>query len=221
MSNWQEWIAGTVPTNPASLLQLLSLSNGVSGSTLSWQSVSNRTYFIERSSNLGAHPAFLTLATNLPGQPGLTSYTDTNAVGEWPCFYRVGIQTDSYEAHTPLSVIPFGWLQVYDLPTDGSVDYVDTDGDRLNNWEEWRAGTDPTQASSVLKMLTASNSGSGITVRWQSVSGVNYYLQRSSLLESASFSTLQSNLVGQVGSTSYTDTNAIGSGPFFYRVGVQ
>ena len=43
----------------------------------------------------------------------------------------------------------YAWLQQFGLPTDGSLDMVDTDGDGLNNWQEWRCGADPTNASSV------------------------------------------------------------------------
>jgi hypothetical protein len=52
---------------------------------------------------------------------------------------------------------------------------------------------------------------------------VTYYVhfQSSGDLSSPNFSSIQRNLVGQAGSTSYTDTNAVGVGPCFYRVGVQ
>jgi hypothetical protein len=115
-----------------------------------------------------------------------------------------------------------GWLQQYGLPTDGSADFTDPDADLLNNWQEWRCDTVPTNALSVLRLLTPFTDGSDLSVRWESVSGKSYSLERSTnLSQGASFLPLAANLVGQSGTTTFTDTNAAGAGPRFYRVGVQ
>jgi hypothetical protein len=113
------------------------------------------------------------------------------------------------------------WLEQYGLPTDGSADFSDADGDGLNNWQEWRCQTDPNNPLSVLRLLSALRAGTNVTVTWQSVAGVSYFLERSTnLTASPPFTLLASNLPGQPGTTSYTDTNAAAASWLFYRIGV-
>jgi hypothetical protein len=114
------------------------------------------------------------------------------------------------------------WLAQYGLSTDGSADSADSDGDGANNYAEWRAGTIPTNPNSALRLQAPAVTVSNATVTWQSVTNVTYYLQRGANLSGSSiFSTIKSNVAGQAGTTSFTDTNSILSGPRFYRVGVQ
>jgi hypothetical protein len=72
-------------------LRLLSAAFDGTSVTLTWQSVAGVNYFLECCTNLSATPCFTPLVTNLPGQAGTTTYTDTNVVGAGPCFYRIGV----------------------------------------------------------------------------------------------------------------------------------
>jgi hypothetical protein len=149
--------------------------------------------------------ASVTTATDLDGNPRIVSGT---------------VDLGAYEYQGSGSVISYAWLQQYGLLTDGSADYIDSDHDGMNNWQEWVCGTDPTNPLSVLRLLSPSITSTNATVTWQSVAGVNYLLERSANL-AAPFMLLATNIIGQAGTTSYADTNATGAGPFFYRVGVK
>jgi hypothetical protein len=113
-----------------------------------------------------------------------------------------------------------GWLSEFGLCTDGSADYADADNDGMNNWQEWIAGTVPTNASSALRLLPPSIGASGILLTWQSVTNRTYSLECSTNLATQSaFSSVASNIVGQAGTTTYTDSTKAGSS--FYRVRVE
>jgi hypothetical protein len=130
------------------------------------------------------------------------------------------VDMGAYEFQSPASQISYAWLQQHGYPPDGSADSADPDGDRMNNYQEWRARTDPANNTSLLKMFVPTLTLSGPTLTWQSQTNVNYFLQRA-VNPGAPFATIQSNIVGQSGTTSFNDTNSAGNNSFFYRVGVQ
>jgi len=88
--NWQEWVAGTDPTNALSVLSVTNTFTAASGAVLHWPSVSNRIYGVDRATNL-VQPGFQVLATNLPATPPLNVYTD-QAPGIDKAFYRINVQ---------------------------------------------------------------------------------------------------------------------------------
>ena len=92
MPDGDEVLAGSSPTNDASMFgfaDALPVPEG-GGVVVSWPSLSNRVYRLERTTNLLLD--FEPLATDIPADPPVNSYTDAtpNAVGA----YRVGVRRE-------------------------------------------------------------------------------------------------------------------------------
>ena len=127
-----------------------------------------------------------------------------------------------YECQTPALLGYFSWMQGFGLPTTASAAFADSDGDGVNNYNEWRADTIPTNALSVFRIVSVTNGTAGASVTWLSVATRSYWLERATNLGAASpFQTIATNIPGVAGLKTYTDATATNPGPKFYRVGVQ
>ncbi len=132
------------------------------------------------------------------------------------------VDMGAYEFQSPASTLSYAWLLQHGLPLDGSADTADPDGDHFDNDHKWRAGTDPTNALSLLRLLPPLPAGPDLLVRWESVLGRSYLLERSTnLAATPAFFALATGLPGQTNTTSFVDTNAVTAGPSFYRVKVE
>ncbi len=150
--------------------------------------------------------AYVTAATDLDGLPRIAGGT---------------VDIGAYEFQSPASTISYAWLQQSGLPTDGSADAADTDQDGHNNWQEWMAGTDPTNALSELWLASPVITPTHVTLTWTSVTNRSYVVEcNTNLSATPLFFPLATNLPGQPGTTTFNDTNAVGPIPRLYRVGV-
>ena len=96
-----------------------------------------------------------------------------------------------------------------------SAAHADADGDGDDNLKEFKTGTNPNDAQSVLRVLP--NIGP-FNVRWPSVQNKTYITERSTTLFGGSWSPISTNS-GTGGDIQIQDSNA-GGGTRFYRVRV-
>jgi len=93
---------------------------------------------------------------------------------------------------------------------------ADADGDGIPNWAEFRAGTDPADASSGLQLRAPGLASGGPRLRWPTAVGKTYVLEVSTTLGGTDWVAIATNIVGS-GRDIEFQTPPPG-GPRFYRV---
>jgi len=165
--------------------------NGISGpiSAASNATPGLRTILITQGTNMAYANGFLEIVPN------------------YPDYNFDGLDDNFQRAYFPLFTAPEA------APT------ADPDGDGAINSSEYTAGTVPTNAVSVLKIDSATQTLSGTTVKWRSVTGKKYQLSSSLGLGPATWQTVGSPVTAAGATTQVLDSSAT-NGIRFYRVQV-
>jgi hypothetical protein len=101
-------------------------------------------------------------------------------------------------AAQPASITSDEWKIAFfgSLTNSQAGDNVDADGDGALNWQEYLAGTNPTNALSCLKFTSASldtDGARGVAINWLTAPGKTYLLQSSAALNGANWTAINTN----------------------------
>jgi hypothetical protein len=149
-----------------------------------------------------------------------------NPTGATPTGY---VQYGSLGQYNLSGVIPFDsdgdglpddWEQLYFSSAVGADPAADSDGDGTDNWTEYVAGTDPTDANSFFQIISNAvpSSGTGFILTWNAVAGRIYSVSWTDDLTSG-FSVIADNM--SYPQNSYTDTVERAAFGNYYRIHVR
>lgn len=171
------------------------------------------------------------LAPNLSGQFNSGVWSGMLSVSA-PATNLYLVSTDAYRrtATSPLfTVEPFSDADTDSLPDSWEIAHfgslnspvgapeADADADHFSTRQEFLAGTDPLDAASALRIISARWTEAGVVIRFSSVAGKGYRIERTASLKGP-WSTV-TNLVpgtGELGEV--VDASADQGGLWFYRI---
>lgn len=151
------------------------------------------------------------ILANVDAVPGLAGLVQTGG--------RLNLQRT---VDTDGNGLPDWWELEYFGQLTGTDPNADPDHDGMSNLEEFIAGTNPTNAASVLRLTSPSAANpSAIGVSWQSATGKYYWLERTTNLASGFSTVVATNISATAPTNTVTDTTAPPGNRGFYRVGVE
>ncbi len=114
--------------------------------------------------------------------------------------------------------IPDSWrLRFFDSTTSVlAAANADPDGDGASNYDEWLAGTDPSDPHSRLHLFAGpAGVGSGLFLAWPTVSGKRYVLESASALTPGAWSSISTNILGDGLNAQFLDATTAGASRFY------
>ncbi len=121
---------------------------------------------------------------------------------------------------------PLTWLMSYGFTNDFALaEEGDPDGDGMKTWEEYRAGTDPTNAASVFRFQGIAPVANGVRLTWSGTtnSGVTtpFQMSRATNLSSPAWNVITDTIPrASNGVNVWTDSVPASGTQLFYRVAV-
>lgn len=125
-----------------------------------------------------------------------------------------------FNPDTDFDGMPDNWERIYFSSLTNMTATSDTDGDRFPDWQEYVAGTLPTNPGSRLVVTGVMPAGTNLALRWQIVSNRMYSIARRTNLTAGSWSSVVSNIPG-VSTENIRTVSVDNAGCGFYRVQVE
>ena len=229
MTNLQEYLAGTDPLDPQSVLKLRVLdSDPTTGRPqFEFTAMGGIGYTLLYSDTLT--PPVWRKLVDVPVDVTTRAFLvdDPASTGVPMRFYRVVTPIQSFwDPDSDGDGIPDSWmLQVFGHPTglvsDHSRAQDDADGDGMTNLQEYRAGTDPLDPQSNLKLqFQGLDASTGLPqFSFTAMPGIGYTLQYSDDLTSANWQKLRDEpAADSIRTVLLTDPSGTNSFARFYRI---
>lgn len=166
----------------------------------------------------------ITLPPNCPPNAAYAIHFDhasgsPNGLAAFRSRVGTGLVTSSDRSASSMSDgIPDSWRLRYFGTAYNLLSHAnsDADGDSAKNWQEFKAGTNPNDAASLLKLKSAKGQAQSVTVQWPSVLNKQYVIERAPSIYSSAWTSVSTNN-GTGWDMEYQET-APGAGAHFYRV---
>lgn len=212
-------IVGLVPSTPGGLS-----ASAISASRidLAWTASNDASAYVIKRSAFSGGP--FTQVANVTA----TTYSDTSLLEPGKAYYYivsainpVGSGSSSSEANAMTYTEQQQWRsQYFGVPANsgGGADGADPDGDGMTNSLEYAAGTNPLDATSLLKVEKMESQGADAVLTFRSVAGKMYRAEWSDTLLEGSWAVLQDSIAGTGEMLSVTEARDVSRVKRFYRV---